>query len=48
MAQQINNQEKFITKMDKDTNKILLMILDMQKTYTKYHDKYNKANNWYN
>lgn len=31
--------------MDKDPNRVLLMILDMQKIYTKYFDQANKANN---
>lgn len=37
-TQQINNQQKLITEMDKDPNKVLLIILDMWKSYTEYFD----------
>ena len=34
-----------MTRMDKDHDSILLIILDMQKVYNKYLDQVNKANN---
>ena len=34
-----------MTKIDKDPDEVLLMILDMQNTYIKYFDQANKADN---
>lgn len=34
-----------MTKMDKDLDKVLLMILDMWKTFKEYFDQTNKADN---
>ena len=35
-AWQIDSQKKLLTEMDKDPNKVLIMILDMCNIYTKY------------
>lgn len=42
---QIDIWEKLISEMDRDFDKILLIILDMQKIYTEYLDQANKADN---
>lgn len=34
-----------MTEMDRDLDEVLLMILNMRKTYIKYLDQTNKANN---
>lgn len=34
-----------MTEIDRDTDRILSIILDMWKTYTEYLDQANKANN---
>ena len=41
---QINSQEKLLTEMDKDPNRVLTIILDMRNIYTKYLNQANHAN----
>lgn len=45
VALQIDSQEKFMNDIDKDSDKVLSMILDIQKIYTESLDKANKADN---
>lgn len=42
-TQQINNPEKLLTKIDKNSNKILVMYLDMYIIYIKYLNQVNKV-----
>lgn len=46
-VQQINSQGKLMTEMNKNPDKVLLMIIDMLKTYMEYLYHVNKANNYY-
>lgn len=43
-VQQIDSQEKLLTKIDINSNKILLIILDIWNIYTKYFNKLNEIN----
>ncbi len=40
---QINSQEKLLTELDKDSDRVLMMILDMYNIYTKYLNQANHA-----
>ncbi len=42
-AWQINSREKLLTEMDKDPNRVLMMILDMCNIYTEYLNQANHA-----
>lgn len=43
IAWQINSWEKLLIKIDIDPNRVLSMILNMQKIYIEYFDQFNKA-----
>lgn len=45
---QINNSKKLNTKMDKNPNRVLTIILDMHTIYTKYLNETNHMNKQYN
>lgn len=45
VACQIDSQEKLMTEIDKDSDKVLSKILDMRKTYIEYLDQMNKIDN---
>ncbi len=42
-AWQIDNLEKLLAEIEKDSKRVLSMILDMQSIYTKYFDQVNEA-----
>ena len=47
-AQQIDNLEKLLAKIEKDSNKILFIIFNMWNIYIKYLGQANKLNKKYN
>ena len=44
VAWQINSQKKLFTKIHKNSNRVLKIILDMRIIYTKYLNQVNNAN----
>ena len=47
-AWQIDSREKLLTEIDKDSDKVLTMILDIYNIYTKYLNQVNHTNKQYN
>ncbi len=44
-AWRIDSREKLLTEMNKDPDGVLMMILDIRKTYTEYLDQANEVDN---